>query len=74
MPDEPRLKLEIKDKQIIVGTTYVFVFVGGFALAKTIIDAVHPGDGNNLLYSAGTGAVITAILLGLNYATGTLKI
>lgn len=61
-------------QQGLVGATMVFVFVGGFAIANTVLENMQPGDSNNLLLSAGVGAGVAAVLGGLSYMTGVIKV
>lgn len=68
------IKVGKKEQQGLTGVLLVFVFAGGFAIANTILEAIQPGDGNNLLIAAGAGAGMTAAVGGVSYATGILKI
>ena len=71
---EPWVKIGQKETGGLVGATLLMVFAGGFAITDTVLEAVSPDRSDNLLISAGVGAATTAVLGGLSYASGILKI
>ena len=58
----------------LFGMAMVFVFAGGFAIADVALQGIRPNDSSNLLIAAGIGAGVTAVISGLSYATGILKL